>query len=214
MLSPAEEMLYQENRRLRNAVNRALVWLDKMESAANSTENATLIISANAFKGIKKDIKAKLDAATNSLNRSELQPTRVLRPNPAPSNRDSVSRLVEAQKSNTEKKVRIFAGGYITFNTAGMLASMTAAIVDAAYIHNEFRKSTPVFSVDTQEWKKVVLGNRKASKDDAVAYVKNQFVDAVERRSLAENVNHDSADAYCIGQYLWMAKPIKVKREK
>ena len=93
-----------------------------------------------------------------------------------------------------------------------MLAALTATIVDAAYGHTEFRKPTPVYSVSTQVWKYNVLGNRSASKDDAVKYVQEQLGDLAS--AVYGIPDHDAADAYCIGRYLWIAKPLKLTKEK
>jgi Holliday junction resolvasome RuvABC endonuclease subunit len=110
------------------------------------------------------------------------------------------------------ERTRIFQGGYISAKTAGMLAAMTAAIVDAAYVHTSYRKPTQVYSVDTQAWKFAVVGNRKATKQDTVKWVQQELV--LRMDSSAEGLDHDAADAFCIGRYLWMAKPPKLQREK
>lgn len=109
------------------------------------------------------------------------------------------------------ERTRIFTGGYISARTAGMLAAMTAAIVDAAYIHTSYRRVTPVFSVDTAVWKYAILGSQKASKEDAVKWVRSEIGE------LSEQVfgvpDHDAADAYCIGRYVWSPSP-KLQRER
>ncbi len=110
------------------------------------------------------------------------------------------------------ERVRIFAGGYISAKTAGMLAAMTAVIVDAAYTHSFNRKPTPVFSVDTRAWKSVVLGNPSATKQQTLDWVNLQL--GGDEFFTKAGINHDSADAYCIGKYLWLAKPLKIQREK
>jgi len=107
------------------------------------------------------------------------------------------------------ERTRIFHGGYISAKTAGMLAAMTATIVDAAYQHTTYRKSTPVFSVDTGVWKYAILGSQKASKEAAVKYADENIPLAVR----GELMNHDAADAYCIGRYVWTKQP-KLQRER
>jgi Holliday junction resolvasome RuvABC endonuclease subunit len=110
------------------------------------------------------------------------------------------------------ERTRIFHGGYISAKTAGMMASLTATIVDAAYMHNEFRKPTPVFSVDTGVWKYAVLGSQKASKDDAVKWTESE-IGEIPEKVFGVPINHDSADAYCIGRYVWYPNP-KLQRER
>lgn len=110
------------------------------------------------------------------------------------------------------ERTRVWHGGYITAHTAGMLAAMLAVIVDSAYVHTSYRKPTRVYSVDTQAWKFAVVGNRKATKQETVKWVQQELVLRLD--SSAEGLDHDAADAFCIGRYLWMAKPPKLQREK
>lgn len=84
------------------------------------------------------------------------------------------------------ERVRIFAGSYVTEGTALPLAAMTACIVDAA--SNFYNLKT--YAVNTQSWKKLVLGSGKAKKADAVAWIDETF---------GLKVNHDAADAACMG---------------
>ncbi len=98
------------------------------------------------------------------------------------------------------ERVRLFAGHYVSQQTAIRLASMTAYIVDACtcnYQHlrngEVIHKPIPVVSAHTQSWKKTVLGSGKATKADAVKWVKETF--DVE-------VNHDVADAICMCAYV------------
>lgn len=104
------------------------------------------------------------------------------------------------------ERVRLFAGKFLSGKTAGMLAAMTAVIVDAAYIHDTYTKPTPVFSLDTRHWKKRMLDNSNATKADAVKYVH-------EVAKLDNNINHDSADAFCMARYCW-TKNLKLQRER
>lgn len=112
-------------------------------------------------------------------------------------------------KAIVVERVRTFAGGKISSRTSGMLAAMTAAIVDAAYTHDFKSKPTPVFSVDTRAWKKAMLGNSSASKDDAV-----QFARALcQTLGINVEIDHDAADAFCIARYVWTQSP-KLQRER
>jgi hypothetical protein len=117
------------------------------------------------------------------------------------------------------ERTRIFHGGYISAKTAGMLASLTATIVDAAYGYSEYRKPTPVFSVDTGVWKYAVLGSQKASKDDAVTFAESEIAVLTGKPIGAfsdtdtKGLDHDAADAYCIGRYVWYPNP-KLQRER
>lgn len=129
--------------------------------------------------------------------------------------RELVSVLVRKYEPNAVlvERVRTFAGGKISARTGAMLHSMTAAIVDAAYVHTFRRKPTPVFSVDTRAWKSAVLGNPSASKQDAVKFVLASVSAPNKKAPEIIGLDHDAADAYCIGRYVWTTAP-KLKREK
>lgn len=102
------------------------------------------------------------------------------------------------------ERVRVFAGKYISADTMGALAAMTAIIVDAAYVHSYDTNPIPVFSVDTRSWKLGVLGDSRASKDDAVHWLKKKHKIAAD---------HDAADAAAMGVYALMNGSKRV-REK
>lgn len=103
------------------------------------------------------------------------------------------------------ERVRLFAGKYLTANTALPLAAMTAGIVDTAQVISLHRAPIPVVSVDTHAWKKAVLENHRASKADAVDYIRTHFEGL--------QVDHDAADAACMGLYAFR-KVAKFKLEK
>lgn len=111
------------------------------------------------------------------------------------------------------ERVRIFQGGYISAKTAGMLSAMSATIVDAAYMFTFRRKPTPVFSIDTRAWKKAVLGNPNASKQDAVDWARSQ-IGEISENIFGVVINHDAADAYCIGRFLWQSNGKGLQRER
>lgn len=128
--------------------------------------------------------------------------------------RELTSILVRKYEPNAVivERVRIFAGGYISAKVAGMLAAMTAAIVDAAYTHNFRRKPTPVFSVDTRAWKSKVVGYPNATKQYTLEYATDKLIEMGFDYSRLR-LNHDAADAYCIGRYVWVPDA-KLQREK
>lgn len=115
--------------------------------------------------------------------------------------RNCVAQLVRhwiqgfSPKAIIVERVRVFAGRYISAGTMEALAAMTAVIVDSAYVHSFDTSPIPVFSVDTRAWKKAVLGDSKASKDDAVKWL---------RRKYRIKTDHDGADAAGIGVYALM----------
>src|ERR1041385_1047225 len=96
------------------------------------------------------------------------------------------------------ERVRVFAGSYITEGTALPLAAMTAVIVVRAANYYDLK----TYAVNTQSWKKVILGDSKAKKIDAVKWVKETF---------NLDVNHDAADAVCMGFAVYMG--CKAKRQ-
>lgn len=81
------------------------------------------------------------------------------------------------------EKVRLFSRGSISFDAVYQLAGIVASIVNVS--------SVPVYSVDVRAWKYRILGSAKASKEDAVNYVKQKY-----------NIdhNHDVADSICIAE--------------
>lgn len=97
------------------------------------------------------------------------------------------------------ERVRIFAGSYITEGTALPLAAMTSVIVDVGW--NYYR--LPTYAVNTQSWKKVILGDGRAKKAEAVAFILETF---------DMKINHDAADAACMG--LAVYNGCKVKRQQ
>ena len=85
------------------------------------------------------------------------------------------------------ERVRIFAGSFISTKTMFMLAGLTSSIIDVAYENN-----LPTYSIDTRSWKAKILGNHKASKHDAVRFILDNH---------GISLDHDAADAACIGLY-------------
>ncbi len=81
------------------------------------------------------------------------------------------------------EKVRLFSRGSISFDAVYQLASIVSSIVNISTV--------PVYSVDVRSWKVRILGSAKASKEDAVRYVKQKY-----------NIdhNHDVADSVCIAE--------------
>jgi Holliday junction resolvasome RuvABC endonuclease subunit len=93
------------------------------------------------------------------------------------------------------ERVRVFSQKFISKNTIGALATLIAAIIDASRMQ--------VYSVETRAWKARVLGSAKATKDDAVKFVKR----------FGFEVDHDAADAAGMALYPFCNKPL-LKEEK
>ena len=93
------------------------------------------------------------------------------------------------------ERVRLFSQSFISAATIIALGGLIATIMDAAY-------PVPVHSVDTRNWKSKVLGTAKASKDDAVEYIKG----------LGFEVDHDAADAACMALSAWRGASLKLEK--
>lgn len=87
------------------------------------------------------------------------------------------------------ERVRLFHQARINFNTIVALVALSTTLEDWAY-----GCLLPVLTVPTQTWKRAVLGCSRATKADAVAFV---------RRELGREVGHDAADAVCLAIYGW-----------
>lgn len=80
------------------------------------------------------------------------------------------------------EKVRTFTHGKINVKTIMALHAMVIAIADNFPL-------IPIKCIDTRMWKKAILGNPSASKQDAVNYI-NELI--------GEEVDDDRADAICM----------------
>ena len=92
------------------------------------------------------------------------------------------------------ERVRMFSQSFVSTATIIALGGLVAVAMDAVY-------PIPVYSVDTRNWKSKVLGTAKASKEDAVVFVKK----------LGFDVDHDAADAACMALSPW--KSVNLKNE-
>ena len=90
------------------------------------------------------------------------------------------------------ERVRMFSQSFVSTATIIALGGLVAVAMDAVY-------PVPVFSVDTRNWKSKVLGTVKASKEDAVVFVKK----------LGFDVDHDAADAACMALSPWRGVNLK-----
>lgn len=106
--------------------------------------------------------------------------------------RRAVKRMVDAYQPEfiIVERVRQFSQGQINMASITALASLVTTIVDAS--------SVPVKSVETRSWKARVLGNAKATKDDAVAYA----------RTHGFEVDDDAADALAMSLYPFQPNPL------
>jgi Holliday junction resolvasome RuvABC endonuclease subunit len=79
------------------------------------------------------------------------------------------------------ERLRLFHGSKINFDTIVRLCSMFTTVADATKLK--------CWTVQTNSWKKAVLGSGTASKAAAVAYVEKRY---------KVKMSHDLADAICI----------------
>ena len=84
---------------------------------------------------------------------------------------------------------------------------MSLAFIQATII-NEFSDVISISEVNVMTWKKVVLGNGKAHKEDSVAFIEEHYpqvdlnVIVEHKRKETEYLkDDDTADAICIGLY-------------
>jgi Holliday junction resolvasome RuvABC endonuclease subunit len=80
------------------------------------------------------------------------------------------------------ERVRVFSKGFMSIKAILALGTLVAVTVDSVEV--------PVYSVDTRSWKAKVLGSAKATKEDAVRYVKDNY---------GFDVDHNAADSAGIG---------------
>lgn len=113
--------------------------------------------------------------------------------------RREIRKIVRARRDGLDmvvvERVRLFSGGFISIKSIVGLASLVMTISDAA-------GKIPVYSADTRAWKSKVLGSAKATKEDAVEFVK----------TLGYVVNDDAADAACLALYAFN-RQANLKRE-
>lgn len=95
------------------------------------------------------------------------------------------------------ERVRTFSQGFLSTQTIIALGSLVTTIID------HVPEDLPTFSADTRAWKARVLGNAKASKQDAVNHVA-QF---------GFQVDHDAADSGCMALYAFH-REARLKREE
>lgn len=95
------------------------------------------------------------------------------------------------------ERVNLFAGKgtkFISMDAIGALVGLTATIEDWALLAQVEVEITAV-----NHWKKVILGNGRAQKEDSVRYVRERF---------KKDVGHDAADAACLAVY-GMQQPLE-----
>lgn len=113
-------------------------------------------------------------------------------------------RLFSSQRTARAKQQREDSGkssNHISLPVIVAHSRIIGTIIDV--LEDSDLKSFPVFSIDTQVWKNAVLGNRSATKDDAVWFVE---------QITGKRVNHNIADAVCLGLCGWNTR-IKQNRE-
>lgn len=123
-------------------------------------------------------------------------------------------RKICAQIQKYIDKYHLTKNDYIIFEKVNMFMrgrnSKLANIMSLAFIQatiiNEFSDKISIAEVNVMTWKKQVLGNGKAKKEESVAYVETNYPDVdlnviVEhKRKPTEYLkDDDTADAICIG---------------
>ena len=114
------------------------------------------------------------------------------------------------------EKYNLTKDDYIIFEKVNMFMrgvnSRLANIMSLAFIQatiiNEFSDVISISEVNVMTWKKVVLGNGKAHKEDSVAFIEEHYpqvdlnVIVEHKRKETEYLkDDDTADAICIGLY-------------
>lgn len=85
------------------------------------------------------------------------------------------------------ERVRLFNRGHISLKTIAALSGLVAMICDTV-------DPLPVYSVDTRQWKRVILGRSNATKTDAVRWA---------REMTGTKYSHDAADALAMAFVPW-----------
>lgn len=113
-------------------------------------------------------------------------------------------------------KYNLTKNDYIIFEKINMfmrgrnsrLVNITSMAFIQATIINEFSDKISISEVNVMTWKKIVLGNGKAKKEDSVAYVEQHYpqvdltVIVEHKRKPTEYLkDDDTADSICIGLY-------------
>lgn len=93
------------------------------------------------------------------------------------------------------EKVILFHKAHINVDTIKRLGGLTYLIVDYY--------NCPTYEVAVQSWKSAILGNRSATKQDSIDYVKNRYN--------IDTKNDNLADAICIAE-MGFKKPEKLKK--
>ena len=100
------------------------------------------------------------------------------------------------------EKINLYRGGFIS-HLSGILSlcRVQSTIID------KFSEKYEIYQVNVQSWKSKVLGSGKATKEDAINYVKEHYpqvdykVVIKHKRKDDEIVdNHDMCDAICISE--------------
>lgn len=111
------------------------------------------------------------------------------------------------------EKVNLFMRGY----NSRLSNIMSLAFIQATII-NEFSDLISISEVNVMTWKKLVLKNGKAGKDDSVKFVEENYpqVDlnvVIEhtRKETEYSKDNDTADAICIALYGNLEDPKKLK---
>lgn len=98
------------------------------------------------------------------------------------------------------EKINLFVGSHVSkLNNIVSLAFLQCTII------NEFSESIGISEINVQSWKALVLGNRNATKDDSVRFVRERYpeinLDILEKHKTVPDktiVDNDTADACCI----------------
>lgn len=102
------------------------------------------------------------------------------------------------------EKINLYRGGFIS-HLSGILSlcRYQSTLID------KFSGKYDIYQVNVQSWKSKILGSSKATKDDAIAYVKKNYPEVnlqreiVHKRKENEIIeSHDLADAICISELI------------
>ena len=101
------------------------------------------------------------------------------------------------------ERINLFRNSKIAFQSILSLARAQTSIIDKFG-----SEDCKIFDVNVQSWKSTILGNRSATKQDAVDFVLSSYPQIRSQLELKVNkkgeqvYDHDLADAICIGRFL------------
>lgn len=104
------------------------------------------------------------------------------------------------------ERTRQFSAGFMSMNAISAQITMTAIVVDVAFLYD-----IPVYSVDTRSWKSQILGTSKPKDGNKKGYA----IDFVKSLGFDVYDDDDACDAACIALYKFIPEiNQKLKLEK